>query len=384
MPPAPGIYLDHAATTRPSLAVADAVRSTQLEAFGNPSSRHAFGEAARKLLEDAREFLRGTVGAASLIFTSGGTEADVLGVTGAAQGRPPGRVLVGAADHPAVLAQHEMLARTQHRLVTVAVDACGTLEPEALRAALAPDVRVVSILHGHNELGGLARIDELVAAVRAKCPAAHVHVDLVQAYGKVAFDLEAAGVDSVAVSAHKLHGPRGIGFLACGGSARVFPLQEGGGQEHGMRGGTENVAATVGFAVAAERALSHLAATARHMTELTDILCARVRELVPEALRLGVDGRRLPHVLSLRLPGIVAETLQQRAAARGLAFSTGAACHGSAAPSHVLAAIGLAAKAAREVVRLSVSGDTTSEEIEAALAILGDEVRELQKLAGAL
>jgi cysteine desulfurase len=136
--------------------------------------------------------------------------------------------------------------------------------------------------------------------------------------------------------------------------------------------------------VAAERALSHLAATARHMTELTDILCARVRELVPEALRLGVDGRRLPHVLSLRLPGIVAETLQQRAAARGLAFSTGAACHGSAAPSHVLAAIGLAAKAAREVVRLSVSGDTTSEEIEAALAILGDEVRELQKLAGAL
>src|SRR5262245_35268395 len=129
MPDAKGIYLDHAATTRPSVAVADAVRRTQLEAFGNPSSRHGFGDAPGKLLEDAREFLRGTVGGASLVFTSGGTEADVLGVTGAAQGRPPGRVLVGAADHPAVLAQRDMLARTQHRLALVAVDAGGTLDP---------------------------------------------------------------------------------------------------------------------------------------------------------------------------------------------------------------------------------------------------------------
>lgn len=372
------IYLDNAATTRPLTEVVDAMSRVQLEQFGNPSSSHVFAEAPRKALEDARAFLAGTLGASRLVFTSGGTEADVLGVAGAAAVRPPGRVLAGAADHPAVLAQTDLLARTQHRLKLVPVGPGGAMDPEALFDLLGADVRVVSILHGHNELGGLAQVEELVSLVRKVSPQAHVHVDLVQSYGKVPFDLDEAGVDSVAVSAHKLHGPRGVGFLACSSVARLSPLHEGGGQEDGLRGGTENVAGAVGLAVAAENALSHVAESMRHMEELTERLFARVRSDCAGAVRLGDPERRLPHVLSMRIPGIVGETLQQRANARGLAFSTGSACHsGSDRDNHVLAAAGLRRREAREVIRLSVSPHTTAEEIEAAGEILCDEARAL-------
>lgn len=369
------LYFDNAATTQPLPEVVDAMATAHLEHYGNPSSSHGFGEGSRKVLGDAREFLRGTLGAARLVFTSGGTEADMLAVAGAAAVRSPGRVLVGAADHPAVLAQRDWLGRSGHRLTEVPVGPGGMMEPEALFELLGSDVRVVSILHGHNEVGGLARIEELSSLVRKVSEQAHVHVDLVQSYGKIAFDLDDAGVDSVAVSGHKLHGPRGVGFLACTSNARLSALQAGGGQEDGLRGGTENVAGAVGLAVAAEAALSHLAESARHMTSLTDGLFERVRSAFEGAERLGDPERRLPHILSMRIPGIVGETLQQRADQRGLAFSTGSACHsGDDRENHVLKAVGLARKEAREVVRLSVSSHTSEQEMVGAAEILCEEV----------
>ena len=384
--PSSAIYLDHAATTPPLPVVVDAVARTMRDLFGNPSSTHPCGSAARRALEDARDFLRGTVGAAHVTFTSGGTEADVLGLVGAVQDRPPGRVLVGAADHPAVLAQGEMLARTQHRLMTVPTTPDGDIEPEALFELLGTDVRAVAILHGHNELGTLARVEELTGLVRRVCPDAHVHVDLVQAYGKVPFDLDLLDVDSAAVSGHKLHGPRGIGFLAWSSKARLAPLQKGGGQEEGLRGGTENVAGAVGLAVAAEQALTHLAATARHTTMLADLLLGAVREAFPDVTRLGHAERRLPHVLSLRIPGVVGQTLQQRLAARAVAVSTGAACHGepgqeAAHDNHVHAAIGLSRRASREVLRVSFSRLETEDTVARAAAILVDEARALLAVA---
>jgi len=369
------LYLDNAATTRPLPEVVDAMAETHLEGFGNPSSSHGYGARPRKALTDAREFLRGTLGAGQLIFTSGGTEADLLGITGAAAARSPGRVLVGAADHPAVLAQRSWLKRTGHRMVEVPVGPGGAMDPEALFDLLGPDVRVVSILHGHNEVGGLAQVEELSSLVRKVSERAHVHVDLVQSYGKISFDLHDAGVDSVAVSGHKLHGPRGVGFFACTSNATISPLQEGGGQEDGMRGGTENVAGAVGLAVAAEAALSRLAESARHMEAATDGLFARVRAAFDGAERLGDPARRLPHVLSMRIPGVVGETLQQRADDRGLAFSTGSACHsGEDRENHVLKAVGLSRQRAREVVRLSVCSHTTEQELAEAGDILCEEI----------
>jgi cysteine desulfurase len=383
MPGPRRIYLDHAATTPPLPAMVEAMATAQLDLFGNPSSLHTFGPPARAALDDAREFLRGSLGASRVVFTSGGSEADLLGIVGGAAGRPPGRVLMAQSDHPALLQCATLLSRWRHHTAVLPVTAHGDLAPETLFDALGQDVRVVALMYGHNELGTLCQLQELVELVRRTSPQAHVHVDLVQTYGKLPFDLDAYDVDSVAVSGHKFHGPRGAGFLALSSTAELQPIQLAGGQEEGLRGGTENVPGAIGLAVAAEHALSHQAHTARHTSELAAMVFAEAQAAVPGAQRLGHPERRLPHILSMRLPGVNGHTLLLRCAERGVAFSTGAACHGggggaepSPAKKHgnpVLAAIGLDAMAAREVVRLSFSGMTTRADAEQAAMVLVDE-----------
>ena len=242
------IYLDNAATTPPLPAVVDAMARAQTDLFGNPSSPHAFGPPARAALEDAREFLRGTIGAGRVVFTSGGSEADQLGIVGAAMARSPGRVLMATSDHPALLQCSSLLSRLRHHVTQLPVTPHGDLAPEVLFEALGTDVRVVALMYGHNELGTLCQLQELVELVRRTAPEAHVHVDLVQTYGKLPFDMDRVDVDSVAVSGHKFHGPRGAGFLALSNAAEVSPLQLAGGQEGGPRGGTENVAGAIGLA----------------------------------------------------------------------------------------------------------------------------------------
>jgi cysteine desulfurase len=376
------IYLDNAATTTPLEAVVEAVAETAARSYGNPSSHHELGRQARRRLEDAREFLRGTVSAAQVVFTSGGTEADMLGVVGAALARPPGRVLAGAADHPAVLAQARLLERSGHRLTTIGVTATGDVEPEALFEALGADVRVVALLHGHNELGTLLRVAELASIVRRVSPQAHLHVDFVQGYGKVPFDLDALDVDSVAISGHKLHGPRGIGFLAISSKARVAPVLEGGGQEGGLRSGTENLPGAVGLMVAAQAALTHSAALAAHCAELGELLQHSLRARFPGLERFGHPQRRLPHVFLLRIPGVVAQALQERCSDRGVLFSTGSACHDEKGRgSHVHEAIGLQGPVSRELFRISLSRRTTLAEIDQAAAVIGDEAGALLQLA---
>ncbi|MBL9076868.1 MAG: aminotransferase class V-fold PLP-dependent enzyme [Planctomycetes bacterium] len=378
------IYLDNAATTRPLPAVVDAIARAQLELFGNPSSQHAFGPPARKALDDAREFLRGTLGAARLVFTSGGSEADQLGIVGSAAARPPGRVLMAQSDHPALLQCQGLLARWRHHVTALPVTAHGDLAPETLFDALGQDVRVVALLHGHNELGTLCQLGELVELVRRTAPSAHVHVDLVQTYGKLPFDLDELDVDSVAVSGHKFHGPRGAGFLALSSTAELAPLLLAGGQEGGLRGGTENTPGAIGMMVAADAALSHQAETAAHTEALAARVFERVQEALPDAVRLGHPTRRLPHILSLRLPGIVGQTVMERCDDRGVAFSIGSACHGGddhGPGNPVLAAIGLDRHAAREVVRLSFCRDTTAADADTAARILVEEALRLRDLA---
>ena len=375
----PTIYLDHAATTPALPEVIEAVAEASAASFGNPSSQHSAGEYARRRLDDAREFLRGTLCAHSLVLTSGGTEADLLGVIGAAQARPRGRVLCGAGDHAAVLAQERMLTRLGYRLETLPLDGDGVLDPETLYDSMSREVRVVALLHGHNELGSLQPIDELVEVVRRVAPDAHVHVDLVQAYGKIDFDLDHRGVDSVAISGHKLHAPRGIGALGLSSKAQIEPLAAGGGQENGLRGGTENVAGAVGLATAAEHAFSYLQRNAEHMSTLAARFFETVREELTDVERLGDPKHRLPHVLSLRIPGVRGHSLQQRLAARGVAISTGSACHEGQQDSenHVLKAIGLTKKEAREVIRVSFSAHTTAEDAQRGTDALLDEAEAL-------
>jgi len=385
------IYLDNAATTRPLPEVVSRMAQAQDELFGNPSSSHGYGPPAKKALDDAREFLRGTLGAAHVVFTSGGSEADQLGIVGSAAMRPPGRVLMAASDHPALLRTDTLLSRWRHHTTALPVTPHGDLAPETLFDALGQDVRTVALMYGHNELGTLCRLADLVELVRRTAPEAHIHVDLVQTYGKLPFEMDDFDVDSVAVSGHKFHGPRGAGFLALSSTARVMPLQLAGGQEGGMRGGTENVAGAIGLMLAADAALTHQAATAAHTTALAATAWCAVREALPDAQRLGHPERALPHILSLRLPGIVGQTLLERCNARGVAFSTGSACHGvqhetgrddgKAADNHVLAAIGFDRRAAREVIRLSFSRDNTTAEVARAAVVLVEEARLLQQLS---
>jgi cysteine desulfurase len=377
------IYLDNAATTRPSRRVIDRMSDAHYQCFGNPSSSHSFGPTARRALDDAREFLRGSLAAASVVFTSGGSEADYLGVVGAAAKRPPGRVLMAQSDHPALLNCSKLLTRFRDHVSPLAVTEHGDIAPETLFEALGNDVRVVALMHGHNELGTLSNLGELIELTRRAAPQAHIHVDLVQTYGKLPFDFDTFDVDSVAVSAHKFHGPRGAGFLALSSNADIEPLQVAGGQEGGMRGGTENVAGAVGMMVAAEDALTHQAETEAHTRDLCERVFEIVQESVPDATRLGHPSRQLPHILSLLLPKVIGETLMARCNARGVAFSTGSACHSvdekkSKKPSnHVLAAIGLSNEEAREVVRISFSNETSVEDAEDAADIIADEADRL-------
>ncbi|MBL8724912.1 MAG: aminotransferase class V-fold PLP-dependent enzyme [Planctomycetes bacterium] len=391
MPGPRPIYLDHAATTRPLPRVVEAVADAQERLFGNPSSAHALGGAARAALEDAREYLRGTLGAARVVFTSGGSEADALGIVGGAAARPPGRVLMAQSDHAAILRTEGLLSRFRHHTTALPVTEHGDLDPEVLFGALGSDVRAVALMHGHNELGTLSRLADLVELVRRAAPEAHVHVDLVQTYGKLPVTFDDCDVDSVAVSGHKFHGPRGIGFLALSSTARLLALQPAGGQEEGLRGGTENLPGAIGMQVAAEHVLSHQAATAVHTAALAERMFAAVREVLPEARRLGHPERRLPHILSLHLPGVVGQTLQLRCSARSVLFATGAACHGTpgesggepakAPTNHVLAAIGLDRHAVREVVRLSFAAETTAAEADQAAAVLTEEITRLLQQA---
>lgn len=395
MPGPHRLHFDCAATTPPLPAVVEAMARIQRDQFGNPSSLHSFGPPARALLEDAREFLRGTLGAARVVFTSGGSEADQLGVVGSALARPPGRVLMATSDHPALRNCTPLLARLRHQVSLLPVTPDGDLAPETLFEALGQDVRTVALMYGHNELGTLCQLRELVELVRRAAPSAHVHVDLVQTYGKLPFDMDAFGVDSVAVSGHKFHGPRGAGFLALSSTAEVSPVLPAGGQEGGLRGGTENVAAAVGLSLAAEHCLSHQAKHEARLRDIGDLLWTRVRTALPDCQSLGHPTRHLPHILSLRLPSVNGQTLLLRCDARGLAFSTGAACHAAhgegaadepaarkTAPDNpVLAAIGLDRAASREVVRLSWSADTPLADAEAAAAILVEEALRLRASA---
>jgi len=391
------IYLDNAATTRPARSVVERMAEAQHELFGNPSSPHAFGPPAKRALDDARDFLRGTLAAARLVFTSGGSEADYLGIVGAAAMRSPGRVLMSQSDHPALLQTSTLLARYRDHVTELPVTDDGDLAPETLFDALGGDVRVVALMYGHNELGTLCNLHELIELTRRAAPEAHIHVDIVQTYGKLPFDFDTFDVDSVAVSGHKFHGPRGAGFLALSSEAKVAPLQLAGGQEGGLRGGTENVAGAVGLAAAAELALTHQRTTEEHTRDLCERVFTIVQDAVPDVERLGHPERHLPHILSLRLPGVIGETLMLRCDERGVAFSTGSACHGAdadkpaAAPkkprrqkgpdNHVLAAIGMTLQESREVVRLSFSGETSVEDAEDAADIVAEEALRLLESA---
>lgn len=375
------IYLDHAATTPMRPAVVQAFAAA-LPVVGNPSSIHSQGQAAKRMLEEARETVAVSVGADSVevTFTSGGTEAINLALKGLYWARNSGsverrRVLVAQAEHHATIdAVDWMQSHEGAQLDWIPVDAFGRIDVEYVRTALADDVALVSMLWANNEVGTLQPVTEIAALAAAH--GVPVHVDAVSALGYVPIDFHAAGVAALSVSAHKIGGPVGVGALVIARSASVTPLIHGGNQQR-ARSGTMDAPGAVAFAAAAREATTGLTETAERLSSLRDSLIAGVHAAVPEAALRGDPHDRLPGNAHFTFPGCEGDSLLFLLDVAGFSVSTGSACQaGVPEASHVLLAMGLDEPTARGALRISLGESTTAEEVEKFVAALPKAVEQ--------
>ncbi len=379
------IYLDHnaGAPLRPE------ARAAMLAVLGppaNPSSAHREGARARGLLEDARAGVASLVGArpADVVFTGGATEANNLALRGvlAAAGEHAGLV-VSAIEHASVLETARHLAGGGARVTVVPVDAEGRVEAARVVAACDTRTALVSIGLANGEVGTLAPVGAIAGALRGR--GIVVHTDAAQAAGRVPVDVSTLGIDLLSLSSHKLGGPAGSGALWVRREVRLQPLVTGGPQERGLRAGTENLPAAVGFAAAARAAAADVETAGSRMAALAERLWEGIRARVPDVVRHGpASGPRLPNTLSLRFPGCAGESLLVLLDLAGVAVSLGSACAaGSPEPSHVLRAMGLDDEAARSGLRVSLGPATSEGEIDAVIDLLPRLVRDIRQRARA-
>lgn len=370
------IYLDHNASAPLRPSVVDAMTRAFATLPGNASSVHAEGRRAREAIETARDAVAALVGvpAAQVVFTSGGTEAcntalsPALRRRGPPRSSAPPRLLIGATEHPACLAGHRF-APADVEVLPVARD--GVVDLAALddRVAASADRPLVVAVQGANGETGVLQSLDRIAARLARHPDAVLFSDMVQVAGRLPIDLPGSGADAVALSAHKLGGPAGIGALVLSDAVEIgAPWSRGGGQEGGRRAGTENVAGIVGFGVAAAEAAQALEGERSRLRVLRDRLEAGLRAAAPGIVVFGAGTARLPNTVAFAVPGVSAQTALMVLDLAGVAASSGSACSsGSVRPSHVLAAMGVAADLAGGAIRLSLGWNSTACDVDAAL-----------------
>jgi len=367
------IYFDCNATTPLEPRVLEAMQPYLTGPYGNPSSVHRYGRAARDAVEAARAQVAALVGAqpAEVIWTSGGTESDNLALQGATEGQRPTRVLYGATEHPAVLETAEALRSRGWVVEVIAVNGDGLVDWPAFEAQLARGpLRIAALMPANNETGVLQDVARAAALVHAA--GGLLLADAVQAAGKIPLDFGACGADLMSLSAHKLYGPKGVGALLRRAEAELAPLLHGGGQEHGLRGGTENVAGIVGFGAAAELARQELEARASHCLALRERLAAGLHAL-PGVTIFGERAPRLPNTLQFALQGWEGEALLMALDRKGIAVSSGSACSsGKGEPSHVLLGMGLPRELAFGAIRVSLGKDNSAAEVDRFLAVLAE------------
>lgn len=376
------IYLDHAATTPLDAAVLEAMLPYLREDFGNPSSTHAFGRRVRAAIEHARAQVAALIGAApaEIVFTSGGTESDNAAVRIAVALARDGQreILTSPAEHHAVLAACE--AQQSHGVTTrvLPVDSAAVPSIDAIEDLAGSGTAVVSLMHVNNETGGILPLGKIAALLRSR--GVLFHTDAVQSAGKLPIDVHAVGVDLLSCSAHKIHGPKGVGALYVRGGLRVPSLQLGGGQERGRRGGTENVAGIVGFGAAAERAMDEMQERHQRWVRLRLDAEQALGQAFP-ALRFNGRGEAvLSNILSATFPTAAypldGGALLMNCDMAGLAVSGGSACTaGSIEPSHVIRAIGHADASSAATIRISFGAETTVQEVRDGVEILIREAR---------
>jgi cysteine desulfurase len=376
------VYFDHNATTPLDPVVLEAMLPFMSAQFGNPSSRHEYGRAARRAIDEARAKVAAAVGAhpTEVVFASGGSEANNLFIKGAAACLKPGVLAVSAVEHPCVIKPAEQLVSRGWMLHKIGVDGDGRIDAKSYQAVLAQKPKLVSVMLANNETGVLQDVSAL--AIQAKAAGAWFHTDAVQAVGKIAVDfrsLNAAGVHAMTVSAHKLGGPKGAAALVLDKRVELEPLIAGGGHERGLRSGTENVAAIVGFGVACELAAQRLTESAPRLTQLRGQVESGL--LAVGATLFGATGERLPNTIYFALPNLDGETLVGYLDRAGYALASGAACSSAnPEPSHVLQAMGVLPELARGAVRISLGAGNTAEQIKDFLNTLQITVSKLQRL----
>jgi cysteine desulfurase len=373
------VYLDHNASTPVHPDVLQEMLPYFSETFGNPSSVHAFGRAAREGLDGARAriatFL--SVHPDEIVFTSGGTESDNLAVKGIAAARKQGHLITSKVEHHAVLRTCQWLETQGFTVTYLPVDEHGAVDPDDVKRALRPDTIAISVMHANSEVGTIQPIAAIGAIAREH--GVPLHVDAVQTFGKVPIDLDGMGIDLLSASSHKIYGPKGVAMLWVRKGTRMASVQHGGEHERRRRAGTENVVGIVGFGKAVEVRAREMADEAPRLTALRDRLWSGIRARVPDARLNGHPTGRLPGTANISYRGVESESIVLGLDLKGVGVSAGSACtSGSVEPSYVLVAMGVPLEWAMGAVRHSLGRGTTADDIDYVVEAVEPIVRKLR------
>lgn len=378
------VYFDNSATTRCYDSVKDIVIRTMTEDFGNPSAMHLKGVEAEKYVKDSAARLARIlkVQEKEILFTSGGTESDNLALIGAAMAnkRSGNHIITTAVEHPAVSQPALFLQEQGFEVTYLPVDSRGVVKLDALEAVLRPDTILVSVMYVNNEVGAVMPVEEIGRRIREKSPKALFHVDAIQAFGKYRIYPKKMGIDLLSVSSHKIHGPKGVGFLYINEKAKIQPQILGGGQQSGMRSGTDNVPGIAGLGVAAEEIYRNLDANVEKMYCLKEHIAKGLTK-IPDIRINGMELREgAPQILSISVMGVRSEVLLHSLEERGIFISAGSACSShKRKPSSTLAAMGMPKNQIESTVRLSFSEENTVEEADYFLQVMEEMVPMLRR-----
>ena len=377
-------YFDNSATTRCYPEVAEIVVKTMTEDFGNPSAMHLKGVEAEKYVREAAQILAKIlkVNEKEIIFTSGGTESNNLALFGGADAnkRSGNHIITTSVEHAAVGQPAERLEQMGYEVTIVPVDHRGVVQLEALEKALCPDTILVSTMYVNNEVGAVMPVEEIAKLVHEKSPKALYHVDAIQAFGKYRIYPKKAGIDMLSVSSHKIHGPKGVGFLYINEKARIQPQILGGGQQAGMRSGTDNVPGIAGLGVAAKMVYTDFDEKIEHMYQLKERLAEGFLKL-PDVRLNGMEIREgAPQILSASFLGVRSEVLLHTLEEKGIYVSAGSACSShKRKAAGTLSAMGMEAAQRESTLRFSFSEENTFEEVDYALEVIGQVLPMLRR-----
>ena len=382
------IYLDHAATTPVRPEVLDAMLPYFSQAFGNPSSLYAIAGESRNAIDEARARVSSVLNCrtSEIVFTGGGTEADNLAIKGVASTfDEPADIIISDVEHHAVIHAAEQLERDGHHVISIPVDRYGVVDPDDVASNLGDRNAIVSIMYANNEVGAINDIPEISRLAKRHASeqgtTVVVHTDAVQASGKLPLDVKSLGVDFLSLSAHKIHGPKGVGVLYARRGVKIDPLIAGGGQERQRRSGTENVPGIVGMGAALVLAENEHLQFCEHTRALRDRFLAAVTERVDGITINNHPEQSLPHIAHISIPGLEGEPMLLGLDFKGICASSGSACSSaSVEPSHVLLAMGMSRELAQGSLRFSFGKDSTQDDVDYSVNALAEVVTQLRTM----